>query len=114
MALVSNDSLTPTRLDPKVEFTPSKYPDRGSVIAAFRRAVSVNGSWSLRGKMGGAGLFAKGDCLRSLSSVVGSGIRSNPPQVQMALDNPEDKSTLNRVLREFHACVFGMAEQYQD
>ena len=39
MALISNDSLTPTRLDPKTVFTPN-YPDNRSVIGAFRRAVS--------------------------------------------------------------------------
>ena len=45
MAIVINNmSLTPTRLDPSTVFTPSNYPDRRSVIAAFRRAVSEKAS----------------------------------------------------------------------
>lgn len=50
MALISNDSLTPTKLDPNLEFTPSSYPDKQSVVAAFRRGVSVRGSERGRGK----------------------------------------------------------------
>ena len=49
MALVSNQSLTPTRLDPNAHFTPSNYPDRRSVIAAFKRAVSCTSLTSGRG-----------------------------------------------------------------
>ena len=45
MALISNQSLTPTRLDPNAPFTPSNYPDRRSVIAAFKRSVSHDKGW---------------------------------------------------------------------
>lgn len=39
MALVMNQSLTPTKLDPKAPFSPSNYPDKRSVVAAYKRMV---------------------------------------------------------------------------
>ena len=38
--IASNESLTQTKLDPNIVFTPSSYPDNKSVIGAFKRAVS--------------------------------------------------------------------------
>eukprot|EP00731_Ephydatia_muelleri_P006565 Em0003g813a len=41
MAQVMNQSLTPTRLDSKMPFTPSNYPDKRSVVAAYKRMVQM-------------------------------------------------------------------------
>ena len=41
MAQVMNQSLTPTRLDSKMPFTPSNYPDKRSVVAAYKRMVKL-------------------------------------------------------------------------
>ena len=40
MAIVMNQSLTPTKLDSTNPATPSNYPDKRSYVAAYKRMVS--------------------------------------------------------------------------
>jgi len=39
LAYVMNDSLTPTKMDSRKPISPSNYPDKKSMVNAFKRMV---------------------------------------------------------------------------
>ncbi len=45
MAIALNQSLTPTKLSSHTPLSPSNYPDKRSMVAAYKRMVSERASW---------------------------------------------------------------------
>ena len=86
MAQFMNQSLTPTRLDPKVPFTPSNYPDKKSVVAAYKRMVKVP--------------HMQLSYLDIQSVFFVCVCRA---QVQMVLETQEERNSLQNALRSFLA-----------
>ena len=39
--MIMNESLSPTRANPRNPISPSNYPDKKSVVAAYKRMVST-------------------------------------------------------------------------
>lgn len=86
MAQVMNQSLTPTRLDSKMPFTPSNYPDKRSVVAAYKRMV----------KLGVC-------CIPAVACDIMCCHCGPFAKVQMVLESQVERNTLQNALRTFLA-----------